>query len=966
MATPSEINLDIKTDTFNAYADALQAAALTTTRLAVTSLPADLSFHRSIDPALARDVDAFSDRVLALVSKLINVASGKTIRMREEEDVLDEFVRSVIDPMEGMLESTDGALDVFLGKRKDPAIHVPSAPQKQLFRGRLDPALTHASHIPKPQLLFKYKLSNIDDSPYIPATVIPHKWCAKVPLGYIFHDEGSNQDVGDVREDDEEERRKRTLHPYYHELTHPSYPDHIFNPPVKPSLPPSLDMPSSGASTASHPLTFISTPEAFLSMANTISSVTELAVDLEHHSYRSYKGFLALMQLSTRQEDFVVDLLVPEIREGLRQAKGKSVEESEEARMAGEAGRIVARVFADPSVIKVFHGAESDIVWLQQDFNIFVVGLFDTFHASKLLEFPKHSLAYLLETYCDFTPDKRYQLADWRIRPLPAEMSTYARSDTHFLLYVYDALRLSLIERPSTDPVITDEARLLMNAERMRHGHGLIHGVLTRSARTALRLYEPEVYDAESGTGPSGWDTLARKWNKVALVGSPAQVQGAEVQGSQAAVYKAVHRWREDKAREEDESTRFVFPDPFPPLLPTNDSSRYVFPTHYLFLLAERVPTSVPDLVSLFGGPGGVNGSVPPILKRRTGELVAVIKAAMEATESTSGLQGSSEDRCEGSEVVVSTAIELSEAMSYTTASSSAMKTVNELRLWTVVPPTISISRSSLLGFGISGERAQERGTPSPSVNGEETYFAAQSMLFGSAFSKAIAASSSRTIRSNLTHAQVSGDSAERFKDLVEKIHKTLVVAPLVSVPSFTASVKTQALETLLSGVPGNAGTDKNNAAVPGASDILTGPAGQVEIPFVPAHRRQTISNPQNELEDDTIVFVGAAGTRQRKRKRDQARATASMSQSKSEAHLGDAEISISTDDHDQEVKEFDYSSVPNLLDDESTHGDTRGMHEEDGRKKKQRHGKVFALDAMGDNALLADFLLLFSFLVRG
>ncbi|KAF8133915.1 ribonuclease H-like domain-containing protein [Boletus edulis] len=855
MATPSEIHLDIKTDTFNAYADALQAAALTTTRLAVTSLPADLSFHRSIDPALARDVDAFSDRVLTLASKLINVASGKTSRMREEEDILDEFVRSVIDPMEGMLESTDSALDVFLGKRKDPAIHVPSAP-KQLFRGRLDPALTHASHIPKPQLLFKYKLSNIDDSPYIPATVIPHKWCAKVPLGYIFHDEGSNQD-----------RRKRTLHPYYHELTHPSYPDHIFNPPVKPSLPPSLDMPSSGASTASHPLTFISTPEAFLSMANTISSVTELAVDLEHHSYRSYKGFLALMQLSTRQEDFVVDLL---------------------ARMASEAGRIVARVFADPSVIKVFHGAESDIVWLQQDFNIFVVGLFDTFHASKLLEFPKHSLAYLLETYCDFTPDKRYQLADWRIRPLPAEMSTYARSDTHFLLYVYDALRLSLIERPSTDPVITDEARLLMNAERMRHGHGLIHGVLTRSARTALRLYEPEVYDAESGIGPSGWDTLARKWNKVALVGSP------RFRGHKQRVYKAVHRWREDKAREEDESTR------------------YVFPTHYLFLLAERVPTSVPDLVSLFGGPGGVNGSVPPILKRRTGELVAVIKAAC------GRLPRSSEDRCEGSEVVVSTAIELSEAMSYTTASSSAMKTVNESRLWTVVPPTISISRSSLLGFGISGERAQERGTPSPSVNGEETYFAAQSMLFGSAFSKVI-----------------SGDSAERFKDLVEKIHKTLV-----SRTTRIGAIVYRLCQGTLLRFPFIRRTDKNNAAVPGASDILTGPAGQVEIPFVPAHRRQTISNPQNELEDDTIVFVGAGGTRQRKRKRDQARATASMSQSKSEAHLGDAEISISTDDHDQEVKEFDYSSVPNLLDDESTHGDTRGMHEEDGRKKKQRHGK--------------------------
>ena len=126
MAAPSEVPLNIDMDTFTAYSDALQAAALTTTRLAATSLPADLSFHRSIDPALAHDVDVFSDRVLSLANKLVRVASGRTSRIREEEDVLDEFVRNIVDPMEGMLESTDGALDVFLGKRKDPAIPIPA------------------------------------------------------------------------------------------------------------------------------------------------------------------------------------------------------------------------------------------------------------------------------------------------------------------------------------------------------------------------------------------------------------------------------------------------------------------------------------------------------------------------------------------------------------------------------------------------------------------------------------------------------------------------------------------------------------------------------------------------------------------------------------------------------------------------------------------------------------------------
>ena len=34
---------------------------------------------------------------------------------------------------------------------------------------------------------------------------------------------------------------------------------------------------------------------------------------------------------------------------------------------------------------QVFHGAESDIVWLQQDLGLYVVNLFDTYHASVLL-----------------------------------------------------------------------------------------------------------------------------------------------------------------------------------------------------------------------------------------------------------------------------------------------------------------------------------------------------------------------------------------------------------------------------------------------------------------------------------------------------------------------------------------------------------------------------------------------------
>jgi exosome complex exonuclease RRP6 len=231
---------------------------------------------------------------------------------------------------------------------------------------------------------------------------------------------------------------------------------------------------------------------------------------------------------------------------------------------------------------------------LQQDFNIFVVNLFDTYHGSKLLgtlsrlalrvivyrifpDFPRHGLANLLEMYCDFTPDKRYQLADWRIRyvtkdrikiyiskylssysPLPEEMLQYARSDTHYLLYIYDNLRNALLDRATSRA--QSRAQSPSSSNTTLHfssvgnaAHELIKQVLARSEETALRIYEKEVYDAEGGSGSNGWDTLARKWNKgVLMVGG----QDVGIGALQRAVYKGVHKWRDAVARQDDESIR--------------------------------------------------------------------------------------------------------------------------------------------------------------------------------------------------------------------------------------------------------------------------------------------------------------------------------------------------------------------------------------------------------------------------
>ena len=71
-------------------------------------------------------------------------------------------------------------------------------------------------------------------------------------------------------------------------------------------------------------------------------------------------------------------------------------------------------VFADPAIMKVLHGADRDIVWLQKDFGVYVVNMFDSGQAARALGYESFGLAYLLKRYCGVIVNKEYQRADWR------------------------------------------------------------------------------------------------------------------------------------------------------------------------------------------------------------------------------------------------------------------------------------------------------------------------------------------------------------------------------------------------------------------------------------------------------------------------------------------------------------------------------------------------------------------------
>jgi exosome complex exonuclease RRP6 len=298
--------------------------------------------------------------------------------------------------------------------------------------------------------------------------------------------------------------------------------------------------------------TFVDTPEALATMLAELKTAKEIAVDLEHHDNRSYIGMVSLMQISTRDKDWIVDTLRPWRRQL----------------------ECLNEVFTDPKIVKVLHGAYMDIVWLQRDLGLYVVGLFDTYHASRSLGYPGGSLAYLLERFIKFQAQKQYQLADWRIRPLSKELFEYARADTHFLLYIFDNMRNELVEKSDLSKPETNK----------------VLDVLTKSKETALQRYEHPTYDAELGLGSTGWYRLVSR--------TPVQFTP-----QQFAVFKAVHKWRDDVAREEDDAPIFVMPN------------------HALFSIARDMPK---DKAALFT----VVVHVSPTLRTRAEELVKIVQDA--------------------------------------------------------------------------------------------------------------------------------------------------------------------------------------------------------------------------------------------------------------------------------------------------------------------------------------------------
>ncbi|KXS93938.1 hypothetical protein AC578_7074 [Pseudocercospora eumusae] len=517
---------------FSSLESNIKSALVSTVRSANSLANEDLPFHRSLHSKVGPALDQQNARLLSLAERLVGAATSNTEivrppRLRDLDSVEGNW-RAVVDVVDSLLERADTALDEFTGavKRLSPGVEQANATNPPRAT-RANKALRD-QQIEKPQLLFDNVPKNDETGPFKP--LLSSKPHAAVPLETepIASDGGSQASYP---------------HPYQLEIEQYRYPSSIYT-----RSEPIMYHPFESTTA-----TLVDSEVALEDMLKELKQAKEIAIDLEHHDMRTYIGIVSLMQISTRDKDWIVDTLKPWRRKL----------------------QCLNEVFADPNILKVLHGAHMDIIWLQRDLGLYIVGLFDTHHASRALGYTSGSLAYLLKRFADVDAQKKYQTADWRVRPLPQELFDYARSDTHYLLYIFDNMRNELIQR--SDFSLPD------------HEGDKLWDVLTKSSETALQRYEHPIYDTENGQGPFGWYKLLAK-------------ASVNLTKEQFSVFRAVHQWRDEVAREQD------------------DSTNYVLQNWLLFNIAKSMPTTRQDLFSL--------GTISQTVRLRANELVALVAKA--------------------------------------------------------------------------------------------------------------------------------------------------------------------------------------------------------------------------------------------------------------------------------------------------------------------------------------------------
>jgi ribonuclease D len=158
------------------------------------------------------------------------------------------------------------------------------------------------------------------------------------------------------------------------------------------------------------PLILIDKPAQLKQLAKELGQAEHIAVDTESNSFYAYFEKICLIQISTEDDDYIIDSVMLKNLEPL------------------------SEIFASHDIEKIFHASSNDVLGLKRDYDLHINNLFDTALACKMLGCRQLGLASILQEHFGVQLNKKWQRCDWGRRPLQQEQLDYARLDTHYLI----------------------------------------------------------------------------------------------------------------------------------------------------------------------------------------------------------------------------------------------------------------------------------------------------------------------------------------------------------------------------------------------------------------------------------------------------------------------------------------------------------------------------------------------------
>lgn len=341
MASSSSSSSTKLSDDFDGFNTTLQKALLSTTRAANgIPGPSDLQFQRTLSRPTGKKVDEVSKRLLHLTEQMLGLAREgthslmsikdtkgkgkethrkpvKKARELQEEDLIDGYGKHIVEITDHLLELMDTNLDEHrkmlvqqaaaasssgstsqqpgaaeqptAGTSASPVATIPTTSSSNAgsaSKGRLPKEILNSTETAKPQLLFENPLDNARHAIFTP--ILPSKMHARTPLSI---------DAVPYTDTETGEDRLRIPNPYEQEIS-----DVLEMPLPSTSGAQEMDVdeaPQGKMDSRMHekPFTFVDTLEKLDECLQKLKLARVVAIDLEHHDYRSYRGFTSLVQV---------------------------------------------------------------------------------------------------------------------------------------------------------------------------------------------------------------------------------------------------------------------------------------------------------------------------------------------------------------------------------------------------------------------------------------------------------------------------------------------------------------------------------------------------------------------------------------------------------------------------------------------------------------------------------------------